>query len=253
MLLHILVGVPLTLISYTSPARAIRFGGRPLNDVVPGWWAAITCRIFGLRLNVQGRFQPGASLIVANHISSLDIPLLRSAAQVSFVSKGEIKKWPVVGWLAIGSDTVFHQRGSHDSASGVLIAMAERLRQGMKIAVFPEGGILPGHGVKLFHARLFAAAIDTCSPVQPVMIRYLADGCHYPQMSFIPGETFIENVFRLLRQRSCTAQVSVLPVIDAAGMKRRELAMEAELAVRAAFEGEAGIDYDSNNWHSPDG
>jgi len=241
-LLHVLLGLPLTLLSLTSLARTIRVGGRPLNDIVPGWWGGLACSIFGLKVVIQGEFPPGASLVVANHISWLDIPLLRSTSLMSFVSKGEIQKWPLVGWVASASDAVFHQRGSHDSASGVSIAMAERLQQGIKVTIFPEGGILPGHGVKRFHARMFAAAINTCSPVQPVMIRYLEEGRHDPDKSFIPGEHFMANVLRLLKQKSCTAEVLVLPVIDSTGKKRRELALESELAVRAAFEREEGID-----------
>lgn len=241
-LLHLLFGLPLTLLSFTSQARAIRVAGKPLHDIVPNWWAGMICSIFGLKLNIQGGFQSGALLVVANHISWLDIPLLRSAFLMSFVSKGEVKKWPLVGLMASASDTVFHHRGNHDSASGVSLVMAERLQQGLKVAIFPEGGILPGHGVKRFHARLFAAAIDTCSPVQPVMIRYLVDGRHNSDKMFNPGEHFMANVFRLLKQKSCTAEVLVLPVIDPAGKKRRELAMESEFAVRAAFERENGSD-----------
>ena len=116
--------------------------------------------------------------------------------------------------------------------------MAERLRQGAKVAIFPEGGILPGEGVKRFHARLFAAAIETGVPVQPVMIRYLRDGRHYPGMTFLPGEHFVANFFRLLRQKRCVAQMCVLPLIDSAGQQRRELAQASELAVRAAFDHE---------------
>ncbi len=242
MLLHLLFGLPLVLLSFTSAAKAVRIGGRPLNDIVPRWWASATCRLFGLRVSVQGGYRPGAALVVANHISWLDIPLLYSTTLMSFVSKGEVQNWPLIGWVATASDTVFHQRGSHDSASGVSKMMAERLQQGIKVLIFPEGGILPGHGVKRFHARLFAAAINTCAPVQPVMIRYLVDGRHYPEKSFIPGEHFMANVLRLLKQKSCTAEVLVLPVLDPAGKRRRELALEAEAAVGAAFETDNGSD-----------
>lgn len=252
LLLHLLVGLPFTLLSFTSSVGSVRVGGRPLNDIVPKWWAGMLCSIFGLKLSIRGGFRTGASLVVANHISWIDIPLLRSASMMSFVSKGEVQKWPLVGWVAVASDTVFHQRGSHDSASGVSTVMAERLQRGRKVAIFPEGGILPGHGVNRFHARLFAAAVDSGSPVQPVMIRYLIDGCHYPEKSFIPGEYFIANVFRLLKQKSCTADVSVLPVIDPAGKRRRELATESERAVRAAFEWEEGADVISDGRDSPD-
>lgn len=252
-LVHLLFGLPLVLLSFTSPVKAIRIGRRPLNDIVPRWWASVTCRIFGLKVSIKGEYRPGAALVVANHISWLDIPLLFSTTLMSFVSKGEVQKWPLIGWVATASDTVFHQRGSHDSASGVSKVMAERLQQGIKVLIFPEGGILPGHGVKRFHARLFAAAVDTCTPVQPVMIRYLVDGRHYPDKSFIPGEHFMANVFRLLKQSSCTAEVLVLPVIDPAGKRRRELALESELAVRAAFEREEGIDNSSGSQKALDG
>ena len=103
---------------------------------------------------------------------------------------------------------------------------------------FPEGGILPGDGVKRFHARLFAAAIESGVPVQPVMIRYRRDGNHYPGMTFLPGEHFIANFFRLLRQRPCVAELSVLRLIDSNNRQRRDLATASEAAVRAAFEQE---------------
>ncbi len=68
------------------------------------------------------------------------------------------------------------------------------------------------------------------------MIRYLRDGRHYTGMTFKRGEHFMANLFRLLRQRRCIAEVSILPVIYPEGKQRRELAMESETAIRAAFE-----------------
>ena len=179
-----------------------------------------------------------AQLVVANHISWLDIQLLHSISPMSFVAKAEIKKWPIAGLMASVGESVFHHRGSHDSASGVSTVMAERLRQGAKVAIFPEGGILPGAGVKRFHARLFAAAIETGVPVQPVMIRYLRDGHHYDGMTFLAGEHFVANFFRLLGQKRCVAEMCVLPLIDSAGQQRRDLAQASELAVRAAYDSE---------------
>ena len=240
LLVHVLIGLPLTLLSIATPARAIRFGERSLDDIMLNWWSGMTCRIFGLKRSIQGRFQPGAQLVVANHISWLDIQLLHSVSPMGFVAKAEIQNWQLAGRVASIGGTVFHRRGSHDSSSGVLTLMVQRLVQGRKVAIFPEGGILPGDGVKRFHARLFAAAIATNLPVQPVMIRYLRDGRHYPDMTFLRGERFMANLFRLLRQRRCIAEVSILPAIDPAGMRRRELAMESEAAVRAAFETENG-------------
>jgi 1-acyl-sn-glycerol-3-phosphate acyltransferase len=242
MLVHVLIGLPLTLISIATPVRNIRFGDKSMDNFMLNWWSGMTCRIFGLERSILGRFQPGAQLVVSNHISWLDIQLLHSLSPMGFVAKAEIQKWKVAGRVAFIGGTVFHHRGSHDSSSGVSTLMVQRLQQGRKVAIFPEGGILPGDGVKRFHARLFAAAIETGLPVQPVMIRYLRDDRPYPYMTFLRGERIMANLFRLLMQGGCIAEVSILPFIDPAGKKRRELARESEIAVRAAFDSEIGSD-----------
>ena len=95
--------------------------------------------------------------------------------------------------------------------------MVKRLQENRRVAIFPEGGILPGEGVKRFHARLFAASIEAGVPVQPVMLRYLRDGARYDDITFLPGENFMVNFVRLLMQKRCVADVHVLPLIETAG------------------------------------
>lgn len=236
LLLHLLVSLPPTLLAQTSFFRKIHLGEKPVSDIMLFWWSRLTCSIFGLQRSIDGQFTPGAQLVVANHISWLDIQLLHSFSAMGFVAKAEIEKWPVVGWIASFGETVFHHRGSHDSASGVATLMADRMKQGSKVAIFPEGGILPGDGVKRFHARMFAAAVNTNTPVQPVMIRYLRNGRHYPSMTFLPGESFLSNFFRLLGQETSVAELHLLPIIYPDGMQRREIASAAEDAVKTAFE-----------------
>ena len=238
LVLHTLLGAPLTVLCQTAPGRAIGFGGRALSEIMLNWWAASACRIFGVRRQIHGRLRPGAQLIAANHISWIDIQLLHSLAAMGFVAKAEIERWPLVGWLARAGGTVFHLRGSHDSASGVAAAMADRLARGGKVAIFPEGGILPGEGVKRFHARMFGPAIEAAAPVQPVMLRYSRDGhaCH--DITFRDGEHFVANCLRLLTQAPCRGEVCILPQVDTAGRQRREVAAEAEAAVRAAYSAE---------------
>lgn len=236
LLLHIFVGTPLTVLCQYRPLSGIRFDDRALPGRSAAWWGRNMCRIFGLRLRLSGTVPPGPQLVVANHISWIDIPLLFAVAPLSFVSKAEIARWPVIGFVAKSGNTVFHQRGSHDSAHGVAAAMKQRLDEGGNVAIFPEGGILPGPGVKRFHGRLFAAAIETGVPVQPLMLRYLRDGRHEHDMTFLPGEHFVGNFFRLLRQPACDAEVAVLGRVDPRGKQRRLLATEAEQAVREAFD-----------------
>ena len=236
LLLLILLGTPLMLLCHYRPLKDVLVGGKPLIEVSSTLWSRAVCRIFGFRLSVQGEVGPGPQLVVANHISWIDITVMRSFAMMGFVSKAEIEEWPVIGYMARIGGTVFHHRGSHDSASGVAAVMAERLLEGGNVAIFPEGGILRGPGIKRFHGRMFAAAIDTGSPVQPVMLRYMRDGKHLNDVTFIHGEHFVGNLFRLLRRRNCAAEVVVLPRIEATGKQRRPLATEAEEAVRKAFD-----------------
>jgi 1-acyl-sn-glycerol-3-phosphate acyltransferase len=235
-LLHLLIGTPVTILCQGSSGKSIRLAGRPFSEIISCWWSRVICRIFGIRRDISGEFQPGAQLVSANHISWLDIAVLHSFTAMGFVAKAEINSWPLLGILARAGGSVFHQRGNHDSASGVKTAMIERLHENRKVAIFPEGGILPGEGVKYFHARLFASAIEAQVPVQPVMLRYLRNGRRYDEITFLPGEHFMANFLRLLMQKRCVADVQVLPLIESAGKPRRQLAGEAEAAVRAAFE-----------------
>lgn len=234
-LLHLLLGTPVTVICQYRPLRTLVIGERTLGERMSTWWSRAICYIFGLRIRTNGAYLEGPQLVVANHISWIDIPLLHSQEVMAFVSKAEIAEWPVIGYLAKVGNVLFHQRGSHDSASGVASVMQERLLQGGNLAIFPEGGILPGAGVKRFHGRLFAAAIESGAPVQPVMIRYLRDGRHDHDMTFLPGEHFVGNFFRLLRQPPCVAEMEILTRVETGGKQRRQVALEAEMAVKAAF------------------
>ncbi len=241
LLVHLVVGTPVTVICQGPRARARLVHGQPLSVWFSRWWSQVVCRIFGIRRRLSGEFQPGAQLVVANHISWLDIALLHSFADMGFVAKAEIDGWPLLGGLARAGGSVFHRRGSHDSASDVVSQMTARLDEDRRVAIFAEGGILPGDGIKRFHARLFAAAIEAEKPVQPVMLRYCRDGERYDEITFLPKENFVANFFRLLMQKRCLADVHVLPLIDTAGKQRRQLAVEAESAVREAFESEIPV------------
>ena len=236
--LQIFIGLPLVLLSYSPWLISLRKKPPELSDIMLRWWGRMVCRIFGLKRDVLGEFPAGPQLIVANHISWLDIKLLHSVSPMGFVAKAEIERWPLAGWVASFGETVYHHRGSHDSAQGVNEAMIERLQQGRKVAIFPEGGILPGYGVRHFHARMFAAAIDAGIPVQPVMIRYLRDGKHHERITFLKGESFLVNFFRLLVQKPCIAQVQILPAIESQGKQRRDLSRQCEAAVKDAFDHE---------------
>jgi 1-acyl-sn-glycerol-3-phosphate acyltransferase len=205
-------------------------------DVVAVRLARSLAGLFGIRVQISGELAEGAVLIAANHISWLDIPVLHSACAMGFVAKAEIESWPVFSYIARTGATIFHQRGSHDSAADVSSLMAQRLQQGRAVAIFPEGGIKPGSSLRVFHARMFRAAVDVGCPVQPVMIRYMRDGHRDADVSFRVGESMMWNLARMLAKPAASADVHFLPTIDATGKPRRFLAGTARDAVVSSYE-----------------
>jgi 1-acyl-sn-glycerol-3-phosphate acyltransferase len=192
--------------------------------------------LFGIHVQVRGMPVDGEVMIVANHISWLDIPVLHSARAMGFVSKAEVENWPVFKNISNAGGTIYHQRGNHDSASDVVKLMIQRLKQGRRVAIFPEGGILPGHSVRVFHARMFRAAVDAECIVQPVMIRYMRDGVRDDDISFRKGERMLGNFVRLLSRPGSIADLDFLPTIDAGGKPRRLVADSARQAVTNSYE-----------------
>jgi 1-acyl-sn-glycerol-3-phosphate acyltransferase len=235
LLLLLVFGTLPTIISMTRPVAAVNWRGRGMDEVLVGWWTRSICRIFGIRVTARGRIMPGPVLLVANHISWMDILAFYCVTMVGFLSKAEVARWPLIGFMATMVGTVYHQRGNHSSAHGVIDAMQDRLAEGRRIAIFPEGGILPGDEVKVFHARLFRVAVESDCPVQPVMIRYLRRGRLATEMSFMPGESFMANFFRLLSLPPGVCELVFLDALKPAGRPRRELADEARRAVIDAY------------------
>ena len=155
---------------------------------------------------------------------------------MGFVGKAEIETWPVFRSIARVGGTIFHQRGSHDSAADVSALMAQRLREGRAVAIFPEGGIQPGAPIRVFHARMFRPAVDVGCPVQPVMVRYMRDALIDKEVSFRVGESMLMNICRQLARPKSVADVRFLPLISSIGQPRRALADGARAAVVSSYE-----------------
>jgi 1-acyl-sn-glycerol-3-phosphate acyltransferase len=194
------------------------------------------CWVFGIRIKVVGEVAPAPVLITANHLSWLDIITIHSACAMGFVAKAEIDDWLIFGYIARTGGTIFHRRGSHDSATGVATLMVERLKQGRRVAIFPEGGIeVANNRVRVFHARMFKAAVDAQCPVQPVMVRYMGKNGRDDDITFRKGENMMVNIGRILSRPGTTAEIHFLPVIDAIEQPRRVLAEAARDAVAERF------------------
>lgn len=140
-----------------------------------GWWSARMLRVLGIALAHEGRPRGGATLVVANHVSWLDILAINAVQPARFVSKADVRAWPVIGWLVECGGTLFIERERKRDALRVVHQVADALRQGQTIAVFPEGTTSEGHGLLPFHANLLQAAVSTGTPIQPVALRFSDD------------------------------------------------------------------------------
>ncbi len=185
-----------------------------------------------LRLNVtrSGEMPPADEpvLVVANHVSWLDVYVLNSIRQMRFVAKAETRTWPIIGTIATRFDSIFIVRGHNRDAARVKTRVAEALRAGESVAVFPEATTTAGHGVKPFHAAMFQAAVDAGVRVLPAAIRYPGpDGRPNPAAAFIDDMTFGTSLLRVLREPSLRVEIRFGTPLAAVGRSRRELAVAA--------------------------
>ncbi len=187
-------------------------------------WSRGLLACLGIRLELQGDATlPGPLLLVANHISWLDITSLHAARFCRFVSKADVARWPLIGAMAQGAGTLFIQRESRRDAMRVVHHMAESLRAGEVLAVFPEGTTSDGVDLLPFHANLLQAAITAGAPVQPVALQFIER--HSGERSLAPcyvgDDTLVSSVWRTARARGLTVRI-VFGVPQAAqGQERR--------------------------------
>ena len=185
--------------------------------------------VLEVRLHVRGTPREGTpALVVANHVSWLDMYVLNAVAGARFVAKSEVQGWPFFGTIATRFDTFFIVRGSYRDAARMRTAVAHALRQGERVVVFPEGTTTDGTTIGRFFPALFQAAIDARAPVQPVALRYRdAHGGPSSAPVFVGDTTALASVRQVLREPVLSAEAILGPSLDSAGRTRRELAEQA--------------------------
>lgn len=202
-------------------------------------WAAGLLAIWGVRLEVRGEVpRAGPVLMVANHISWLDIPVLHAARHCRFVSKADVKRWPLIGRMASAAGTLYIERESRRDALRTVHGMAQALRNGEVVAVFPEGTTSDGTDVLPFHANLLQAAIATDAAVLPVALQFLdMRGRPTTRPSYVGDDSLIGSIWRTLGE-DVVAVVHFGAPQQALGRDRRAWAADLREAVRALRQGE---------------
>lgn len=188
------------------------------------------------RVRVIGARPQQPMLWVSNHVSWTDIPLLGMLTPLSFLSKAEVRHWPVAGWLALKAGTLFIRRGGGDSQL-LRTQISQHLQQACPVLIFPEGTTTDGHSLRTFHGRLLASAIDTGTPLQPVAVRYLRDGELDPIAPFVGDDDLLSHLMRLFASDCSEVEIHLLEPIPSAGQERAALAFKAQLAIHATLFG----------------
>ena len=207
-----------------------------LRQRMTRWFLARLGNALPFRVSVQGELPRKPMLWLSNHISWTDIPLLGMLTPLSFLSKAEVRTWPVAGWLAHKAGTLFIRRGAGDG--GLLNQQLGRhLQGGRHLLIFPEGTTSDGTALRTFHGRLLSSAIEAGIDLQPVAIRYLRNGQLCEIAPFIGDDDMLSHLLRLLRSDIGEVQIQLLPTIDSQSGNRNELARRAHAAVSTALYG----------------
>ena len=191
-------------------------------------WAIGMLERLALQLVVRGNPSNGPALLASNHISWADIVVMHAARHCRFISKDDVKHWPIVGTLATAAGTLYISRESPRDAMRVVHHMVECLKAGDVLAVFPEGTTGDGSTLLPFHGNLLQAAISAHAPVQPVALSFI--DAVTGQRSFAPcyigDDTLVQSLWRTLRADHLVAVVQFGEAQLSNGRDRRHWALD---------------------------
>jgi 1-acyl-sn-glycerol-3-phosphate acyltransferase len=204
---------------------AALLGGRALRGLSRAILAAL-----GVELVWRGPVPRPGSLLVANHVSWLDIVALTAVQPVRLVAKHDVRTWPGIGATAGRSGAIFIDRTRPRALPGTVREVAAALRAGRSVAVFPEGTTFCGIENGRFRPALFQAAIDAGAPVVPISIGYDST-----EAAFVGADTLWGSVLRVARVRRLTVTLVAAPALrPEAGADRRILARAAQASLGGA-------------------
>ena len=231
---HLLHGIAIVLLGFDRLDIAQR-------HALIRWWARKTLHVMGIALRIDGMaagdgaFAPG-TLLIANHVSWLDIMAVHAACpQARFVSKADVRHWPLVSRLADAANTLYLERERKRDALRVVHQVAGALQAGEIVAVFPEGTTSDGRTLLPFHANLLQAAIATGSPVQPIALSFSdSSGPVSAAVEFVGATTLLQSIWRVARGDGVCANVTLLAPHRNPQAERRGLAqaLRADIAAQ---------------------
>lgn len=213
-------------------------------------WSVALLDALGVEVEADLTHLAPGVLLVANHVSWIDIFVINAAVPAAFVSKEEVRRWPVIGWLAWKNDTVFLRRGSRGHARLINEEIAGILEQGKVVAVFPEGTTTDGRSLLHFHAALLQPALAAGRPVLPAAISYWELNGERSLAPRYDGDISLgQCTTAILKRRRIIARLVTTPLRGTHGEDRKQVAAAAREAIALA----AGLPLASNPPETPAG
>jgi 1-acyl-sn-glycerol-3-phosphate acyltransferase len=201
------------------------------------WWATKLLRVLGIAHQARGVPRPGGALIAANHVSWLDIVAIHAQCpHARFVSKSEVRHWPLIGRLVDAAGTLYLERERRRDALRVVHDAAQALQGGQTVAVFPEGTTGDGRTLLPFHANMLQAAIVGSTPVQPVALRF-SDEQHAvsPSAAYVGDTSLLQSLWWVVCAQGLTVHVHWLSPQGSAHADRRALAEHVRQCIAEAL------------------
>ncbi|MDT3707007.1 MAG: lysophospholipid acyltransferase family protein [Thiobacillus sp.] len=241
--LHLSWGVALAGLAFPliKPAR---------RDRIITAWARRLLKVLGVQIKADAAPRlPGGALLVCNHVSWLDIYLIYAAQRVHFVSKSEVRAWPVAGWLAHKTGTLFLERSRRAATARINDEMRALIQSGAWVAVFPEGTTSDGRGLRRFLPSLLQPAVELNCPIVPAALRYRTLAGEYSDApAYIDQMSLWQSFKQIVSEPGLIAQLYFGEPIQP-NRHRRELAQEAEQAVARLL----GVSSADTEPRTPDG
>ena len=221
------------LLDYLGTTAFSRPPSKRLNQAR---WLHRSCirhlRVFGCRSEFDG-MPPTRGLLVLNHLSYLDILVLSAITPAVFVSKSEVRHWPLFGWLSTLGGTLFIQRARRTHVGVVNQEIRQALEEGLLVVVFPEGTSTNGEEVLPFRSPLLEPVAEGGHPITVGRIRYLLDdGDASREVCYWGNHTFLTHALHLMGKRLIHARVGFAP-FPPGHRDRKALAVELREAVLA--------------------
>jgi len=190
-------------------------------------WFKKILKIADIKTEIKGTIKLGNYLIISNHSSWLDIIILGSTFQTTFLSKIEVSRWPIIGKITTAVDMLFINRGAKDAASLAVNGISEFLSNKRNVTIFPEGTSSGGKDLLKFKPRLFASVIETSSPVQCVTIKYPYKNKNiHPSVPFLRKNSLFLSILKVLFQNDIVAEITICDLVPSIGKDRKSITTE---------------------------